>query len=191
MKIFNVGSKSVNLYLLISETHRLLIDAGFPNSINELGRQMRKTGFKIREIDFLIVTHFHPDHAGAIQEVKNRGVKFVLFNIQQLFIKPMEDMMVGKWPYTPLERNDNMVKKLDSSREFLKRIDIHGRIISTPGHSEDSISLILDSGEAFTGDLTAEHLLMEEMENEKNTWEKLKKLGVTHVYPGHGTCYEI
>lgn len=30
---------------------------------------------------------------------------------------------------------------------------VYGEILWTPGHSDDSVSLVLDSGIAFTGDL--------------------------------------
>ncbi len=44
--------------------------------------------------------------------------------------------------------------EINASRAFLARIGILGEIISTPGHSDDSVTLILDQGVAFTGDLT-------------------------------------
>ena len=70
MNIFNVGNGSVNIYLLDSGTHRLLIDTGFPGTLNDLGRRLRQTGHKVRDIDYLLVTHFHVDHAGMVQELK-------------------------------------------------------------------------------------------------------------------------
>jgi endoribonuclease LACTB2 len=191
MDIFNVGYKSINLYLIASSTHRLLIDSGFPNSLNNLGREMRKTGFKVNEIDFLIVTHFHIDHAGAIQELKNQGVKFILFDIQQNNIKPMENMTIGKWQYTPLLLDDNIMMKIDDSVEFLKSININGQIIKTAGHTDDSISLVLDSGECFIGDLLAEYLLTEKDFELNKSWQKLKQLGIKEAYPSHGGSYEI
>jgi glyoxylase-like metal-dependent hydrolase (beta-lactamase superfamily II) len=191
MEIFNVGDKSINLYLIASSTHRLLIDSGFPNSLNNLGREMRKTGFKVRDIDFLIVTHFHIDHAGAVQELKDQGVKFVLVDIQQEFIEPMEKMASGKWQYTRLKSDDTIVIAADDSREFLKSIGLNGLIVSTPDHCEDSITLIFDSGEAFTGDLYAEYLLTENDVEQIQSWNKLKQLGIKEVFPGHGNSYKI
>ncbi|EHJ51639.1 hypothetical protein [Streptococcus macacae] len=41
----------------------------------------------------------------------------------------------------------------DASRAFPANLGITGEVISTPGHSEDSVSLVLDSGEAVVGDL--------------------------------------
>lgn len=38
------------------------------------------------------------------------------------------------------------------SRAFLAGIGIDGEIISTPSHSPDSVSLVLDDGDCFVGD---------------------------------------
>jgi glyoxylase-like metal-dependent hydrolase (beta-lactamase superfamily II) len=189
MKIVNVGNKSIHLYLLDSGTHRLLIDAGFPGQLHELGRKMRETGFKIREIDYLLVTHFHVDHAGALQEIKNEGVKFILFDIQAAFIKPMEDMTIGKWPYLILNRKDNLLLPVTASKNFLEELNIQGQVISTPGHSDDSVSLVLDSGEAFIGDLPPEHLITETNSAAMQSWNELKTKGAIKIYPSHGNEY--
>jgi endoribonuclease LACTB2 len=191
MHIHNVGNKSIHLYLLESDTHLLLIDSGFPNTLFELGRAMRNTGYKIKDIDYLIVTHFHVDHAGAVQELKNEGVSFVLFDIQQNFIQPLELMAKDKWVYTSIQLNDNVIMTTGNSREFLKQLNLDGQIIATPGHSDDSISLLLDSGEVFTGDLMAEHLIMDNTSIEKKSWEKLKTMGAKNVFPSHGIAYEM
>jgi endoribonuclease LACTB2 len=190
MNIFNVGSNGINLYLLDSGTHRLLVDSGFPGKLNDLGRAMRPCGFRVQDIDFLMVTHFHVDHAGAVQELKNSGVRFVLFDVQVQAVLEMEKMTVGKWPYVILERNDK-TWTLGESRSFLHGIGIEGQFVHTPGHSDDSVSLLLDSGEAFTGDLKAESLLMDDSSLEFKSWQVLRKLGAGTIYPSHGASFSL
>ena len=191
MNIFNVGSNGINLYLLDSGTHRLLVDSGFPGKLNDLGRAMRPSGFRVQDIDYLVVTHFHVDHAGAVQELKNSGVRFVLFDIQIHAIQAMERMVLGKWPYTPLMMLNQTVLKLEDSRSWLRNLDFRGQMIHTPGHSDDSISLLLDSGEAFTGDLRSEALIMEEKSEELYSWGLLKNHGAVKIFPSHGNSYDI
>ena len=48
--------------------------------------------------------------------------------------------------------DNNIVLKFAESRQFLASLGLAGEIIATPGHSDDSITLILDDGFAFTGD---------------------------------------
>jgi glyoxylase-like metal-dependent hydrolase (beta-lactamase superfamily II) len=191
MEFFNVGSKDVNIYLLHSGLKRLLIDTGFPNTLNNLGRQLRAIGFKISEIDYLLVTHFHIDHAGAVQELKENGVKFLIPDVQKNFINQMEHMAAGKWKYKNLEIHDNIEFSIDESKNILKNAGFNGQIIPTPGHTDDSISLVLDSGEAFTGDLMAEHLIMPDDLVSLSSWKKLKAYNARIIYPGHGRTYVL
>lgn len=191
MHIYNIGTDAINLYLIDSGSHRLLIDSGFPNTINELGREMRKIGFKIRDIDYLIVTHFHIDHAGAVQELKAQGVKFLLFDIQAGYIDSMEKMAVEKFKYQKLQMSDNVMMSVDESANFLNKIGLQARILSTPGHTDDSITLLCDSGEAFIGDLRAEYLAVDKDSTEYKTWAMLKTANARIIYPGHGKPYAI
>ncbi|NOU16359.1 MAG: MBL fold metallo-hydrolase [Bacteroidales bacterium] len=191
MQIFNVGSDAINIYLIDSGSHRLLIDSGFPNKLNDLGREMRKTGFKIRDIDYLIVTHFHIDHAGAIQELKEQGVKFILFDIQIGHIGSMERMAIGKWEYLQLNMRDNIIMSIDKSTDFLNKMGLQAQVISTPGHSDDSITLLFNSGEAFIGDLCADYLADDKDSINYKTWIKLKGANARIIYPSHGKVYEI
>ena len=54
------------------------------------------------------------------------------------------------------------------------------------------MSLLLDSGEVFTGDLTHPQFITdEEAEVTKRSWRTLKELGATTVYAGHGPVRPI
>ena len=69
-------------------------------------------------------------------------------------------------------------------------IGIQGEILHTPGHSDDSISLLLDDGSVFTGDLTRlEFIGHEEVEVVSASWQLLRDRGAKRVYPGHGPVY--
>jgi glyoxylase-like metal-dependent hydrolase (beta-lactamase superfamily II) len=102
----------------------------------------------------------------------------------------MESMAINKWKYTPVDFNDNIILSIDDSRRFLKEINIFGEIVSTPGHTNDSITLLLDSGEAFVGDLPAENLVVDNDSAERQSWIKLKNSGARIILPGHGRKYE-
>jgi hydroxyacylglutathione hydrolase len=61
--------------------------------------------------------------------------------------------------------------------------------------------VLLDSGEAFVGDLAMNKLplrrnpglpiLAEDIEKVKESWRKLLELGATTVYPGHGKPFSV
>jgi len=109
MKIFNVGYKSSNYYLIDAGQYCLAIDTGWPGTINDYGRQLRPTGKRLQDINYLIVTRFHVDHAGLVQELKDKGVKFILFDVQIQNIAQMETMIQKKMSYKPINLDDNIV----------------------------------------------------------------------------------
>ena len=54
------------------------------------------------------------------------------------------------------------------------------------------MSLVLDDGSAFTGDLTrAEMAYGPAAETVASSWRRLREAGATTVYPGHGPIYPL
>jgi glyoxylase-like metal-dependent hydrolase (beta-lactamase superfamily II) len=89
--------------------------------------------------------------------------------------------------YVDITMDDNVTISFVQSRAVLGRIGIAGEILRTPGHSDDSVSLVLDDGSAFTGDLTPPGLAVEEDAGVvAASWRLLRAHGATRVYPGHG-----
>lgn len=80
-----------------------------------------------------------------------------------------------------------MTIPLTRSRVLLAELGIAGEILHTPGHSDDSVSLLLDDGSAFTGDLTHPGFATEEQAPAIGaSWRLLRDHGASRVYPGHG-----
>ena len=90
-------------------------------------------------------------------------------------------------PFVAITLHDNVIVTAEDSRGLLRGLGIHGEIVPTPGHSDNSVSLLLDNGFVFSGDLpdparaTAESAAMVE-----HSWRVLRERGATTVYPGHG-----
>src|SRR5512146_3297431 len=142
MNILNVGYDSTNYYLIDCNAEKLLIDCGWPGTLPKFMAQLKRKGVSIQEIKYLLVTHFHPDHAGLTQELKNQGIKLILMEGQINFIAPFGDFFKGKnFPYVEIAQNGDLILKFEDSRKFLAGIGIAGEIISTPGHTDDSVTL--------------------------------------------------
>jgi glyoxylase-like metal-dependent hydrolase (beta-lactamase superfamily II) len=79
-----------------------------------------------------------------------------------------------------------MLLAIAESRSFLQTLGMAGEIIATPGHSDDSVSLVLDDGNAWIGDLTPPAMADDEnREVVAASWAKLAGLHVKRVYSGH------
>jgi glyoxylase-like metal-dependent hydrolase (beta-lactamase superfamily II) len=85
-----------------------------------------------------------------------------------------------------------MIVSSVGSRIFLENEGIRGEMIQTPGHSDDSISLVIDQCCAFTGDLPG-LLLMEAYNDQtlKDSWKLIQEYNVKKIYPAHGDLYNI
>ena len=86
----------------------------------------------------------------------------------------------------------NVTISFAESRLLLAQFGLPGEILPTPGHSDDSVSLLLDDGSVFTGDLTpSEHAWGEASEIVKASWRLLREKGAGMIYPAHGPVREI
>ncbi len=189
--IVNVGYLSANYYALDISDGKLLVDCGWPGSLPLLNAELKRKGIPFDQIKYLLVTHFHPDHAGLAGELTLRNVKLVLLESQLAFISDMEELFRRKkMAYQPIHPEGGQLLKFSESRNFLSKLGLAGEIISTPGHSDDSLTLILDEGYAFTGDLHPPQMVTEsELETTQRSWEKIRAHPVTQIYPGHGNVF--
>lgn len=187
MNIVNVGYRSTNYYVIADTVPRLLIDAGWPGTFGEMQHTCNRMGIKPADIQYQLMTHYHPDHAGLVQELQRLGVKLIVIDTQLAGIPLLSTYVKPGDGYTEIELAGSLVMSAAESRAFLAGIGIRGEIISTPGHSDDSVTLILDDGLAFTGDLTPPMLVsMDPTDLAYQSWEAIRARGVTTVYPGHG-----
>jgi glyoxylase-like metal-dependent hydrolase (beta-lactamase superfamily II) len=59
VKIFNVGYRSVNCYLLVTGRAKLLVDVGWPGGMRELKWSLAGQGFSVKDVNYVLVTHYH------------------------------------------------------------------------------------------------------------------------------------
>ena len=71
------------------------------------------------------------------------------------------------------------------------------QVISSPGHSHGSIGILIANGELFCGDLfentkqPALNSIMDDRVAARASVEKLKRLNVETIYPGHGAPFSM
>ena len=190
--IVNVGYRSTNFWVVSAARSRLLVDLGWPGTMGQLKQQMSRMDVPLGELRYGLATHYHMDHAGLAQELKALGVPLLVVDLQEEWIPRMKDHIKPTDHYTDITLHDNIVISIDESRALLESIGISGEILHTPGHSPDSVSLLLDDGSVFTGDLTHPMLIGEDdAEVTGASWQLLRERGATMCYPGHGGVRRI
>ena len=155
MDIIRLRYGNTNTYLISGACASVLVDTDYTGTMPAFYRAIKDAGVRICDIDYVLATHFHPDHCGLMGELAGQGVKPVVMETQMPFVH-FSDAIFMRSPalsYVPLD--DALIRELtfEESRAFLKECGIGGQIVSTPSHSEDSVSLILDDGTAIVGDL--------------------------------------
>jgi glyoxylase-like metal-dependent hydrolase (beta-lactamase superfamily II) len=190
--IVNVGYRSTNFWVVSAGTSRLLVDLGWPGTMGILRANLGHMGVPLNEVRYGLATHYHIDHAGLAQELKQAGVPLLVLENQVAAIPLMKRWTKPVDRYIDITIDDNVTISFGESRALLARIGLAGEILPTPGHSEDSVSLLLDDGSAFTGDLTPPGGACEEaVEVVAASWRLLREHGARQVYPGHGVVWAL
>ncbi len=185
--IVNVGYRSTNYWVISAGTSRLLVDLGWPGTMGTLRANLDRMGVPLSEIRYGLATHYHPDHAGLAEELKRAGVPLLVLDVQVAAVALLKTIVKPGDRFVEITDNGNVTITCAESRAVLERIGIAGQILHTPGHSDDSVSLLLDDGSAFTGDLTPRGLASEDdADIVEASWRLLRERGATQVYPGHG-----
>ena len=185
--IVNVGYRSTNYWVISAGRSRLLVDIGYPGTMGTMMANLKRMDVPLAEIRYAVATHYHLDHAGLAQNLKLAGVPLLVLEPQVAAISLMREVMKPVDQYLEITVHDNVTIACAESRALLGRIGIAGETLHTPGHSDDSVSLLLDDGSVFTGDLTPPGLACEgQADVVRASWRLLHEHGATRVYPAHG-----
>ncbi len=183
-----------NTYLVRGTNGSILFDTGWAGSFPQFCRALGGAGATVQEIRYLFISHFHPDHMGIAQEIADCGVRIVVADVQRTHIHDADRVFAkeGKRLYQPIVDGDVRVISCGESRPLLEECGIAGVVVHTPGHSEDSISLCLDVGVFFVGDLNP----LYELDIHRGTqigdsWDKLLARNPVKVYYGHAKAAKL
>jgi len=187
LTIVNVGYLSTNYWVISAGRSRILVDLGYPGTMGTMRARLHQMDIPFKEIRYALATHYHIDHAGLAQELKLAGVALLVMDVQVEAITLMKQYTKPKDNYIDISLEGNVVISSAESRSLLARVGIPAEVLHTPGHSNDSVSLLLDDGSVFTGDLTPYELAWgEAAETVKASWRLLKEKGARRIFPGHG-----
>src|SRR4030042_6144953 len=190
--IVNVGYLSTNYWVVSTGRSRLLVDLGYPGTMGTMRARLTQMDIPLKEIRYALATHDPIDHAGLAQELKMAGVQLLVVDVQLAAIPLMKRFTKPQDHYVDILLDGNVVISASESRALLEGIGFPGEILPTPGHSDDSLSLLLDDGSVFTGDLTPlAHAWGEAEELVKSSWQLLKEKGARRVYPAQGPVQAI
>jgi ribonuclease/clavin/mitogillin len=185
--VVNVGYRSTNFWVVSAGTSRMMFDLGWPGTMGMMTANLRRMGIPPAQIRCGVASHYHIDHAGLAQELKLAGMRLLVFETQLESIPLMKRFTKPQNHYLEITTDGIAPLAFSESRALLEELGIAGEILSTPGHSDDSVSLLLDDGSVFTGDLPLEEIPEAgNAELVSASWRMLRAHGARRVYPAHG-----
>ena len=194
MHVTELKYSSTNTYLITGREGLLLFDTGWAGTFERFCREMGEKGIAVQDISYILISHFHPDHCGIAQEIADCGAVIAVMDVQREFIHAADDVLLRdqRKIFCPIDDRKIRLVNLCDSRGFLNELGIDGEIAATPGHSDDSISLCLDDGSIFVGDLNP----LYELEMHRGTtigesWEMLLSRHPKVVYYGHAPAVRL
>ena len=150
--------------------------------------------------DLILIGENDPTHGGGFL---NRRIALLLqlrrLYLSLLFKKVIEKGKIFTFPPYQLRNGDIVVAEDTGLREI--GIPLDGKIIETPGHTVDSISVLFDDGDCLIGDAASNFLqflgakycviFITDMSAYYQSWEKVIAAGARRIFPAHGAPFTV
>jgi glyoxylase-like metal-dependent hydrolase (beta-lactamase superfamily II) len=159
--------------ILIKDERTILFDPGISGRLGKLKTLLKEDNLDISDVDLIIATHGHRDHCGSIKELQKISGARIAFH-------RLEKELIG----------------FDADFYLEDRLDfcnINLSILHTPGHSPGSICLYSEDEKflicgdlVFEGGIGRSDLYGGDMNQLLKSIEKVSKLDVEYLLPGHG-----
>lgn len=226
MNIKTLKLKVTNAYLVRAGGKYLLVDTGYEYEWSLFCHRLVEVGVQMNEIGFLLLTHHHDDHTGLATRLveANPAVKVILSRQGQALLasgKHFHTLEAGyvnrrigwllalkgrfdkKWTHSfpPYQARTSDILIDGETRLETLGIPLAGKIIETPGHSPDHISVVFDNGDCLAGDAAANFLQwaganycvisVDDLDQYYASWQKLIVSGAQRIFPSHGKPFSV
>ncbi len=187
LKKLVVGPLASNCYIVGSASTKegMIIDPA--DEAEEILQSIKELGLKI---SLIVLTHGHPDHVGALKEIKEAtGAEVAIHTDDAESLQQQSLGFLFGLSYPAPPPPDRLLKDEDS----IDIGDLHFGVLHTPGHTPGGICL-LGHGVLFSGDTLfnygiGRYDLPGGDYNQLMDSLRTKLMGLpddTTVYPGHG-----
>jgi hydroxyacylglutathione hydrolase len=210
-QVIPINLGMVNAHL-IKSSKSILVDTGLHGSADRILKKISSEGINPKDVSLIVITHAHSDHTGSLKELKEAtGAKVAVgkkdsdylahgMNFPVYSRKPLFKIVSWFLPRISVDGGVTPDIVIDSETD-LGEYGAQGKIIPTPGHTQGSISVVLDSGEAIVGDLVSGGFLRKKklqyphfIHNQSILEESIKKiinLNPRIIFTGHGGPFEM
>lgn len=143
--IHYVGTKGLSAFLVTDPKGHVLIDGGLPQSAPLIAANIRKLGFRLEDVRYLLINHAHFDHAGGLAELKRlTGARLVASAADT------GDLEAGSARHRP-EQPSVPAAKVDRRIGEGATVRVGSTVLTatlTPGHTPGATSWLMTTTEA-------------------------------------------
>ena len=156
--------KSIGTALLESDGHRAIVDPGPGSTLDTLKKELRAHGVSVSNLDAILLTHIHLDHAGATGALVGENPRLAVY-VHKLGAPHMIDpskllaSAARLWPDTLQQLFGEAVPvsaenlRILEGGETIPLGSCKIEVAYTPGHASHHVSYFEDAeGVAFVGD---------------------------------------
>ena len=219
MEIRNVGNRIMNTWIYPVEDGWVMIDTGYENSYAFVVKKLRSLLIQPEEIRYIFLTHAHDDHAGFLEEwmTKHPHTQVIAHEKSIEGLRKGQNRFVGGCSTLgaflfcqlmallgnsehryPRLSEEHLAKITTLNAENLTQMEskLNSKTLFTPGHTEDSISLLVD-GNLFCGDaamngIPSSHKITIWVEDKvafEKSWDEMLASRAKKIYPAHGSPF--
>lgn len=207
----------INRCYLLQDDGIIMIDGGPPNKSIAFKNFISRIPIQPNDIRLIILTHGDFDHVGSARNIRLlTGANIVIHENDRLNFEnslynfPPGITLWGRilhFLLNPILRislsfqGDKSDIVLDNSDYPLYDFGINGKIVYTPGHTKGSVSVLLETGEAFVGCLAHNNfpfrfrpglpIFAEDINEVRESWKSLIQRGAKMIYPAHGDPFPV
>lgn len=206
-KIINVsGGNGGTSHLIIGDKKTALIDSGMAYCASQLIKNIKNILGEDKGLDYILLTHSHYDHSGAVPYLKQEWPSLIVLAAnyaENIFQRPNALKLIkalsseaGKHygSNETIDYDDDLMKvdQVISENSIIDLGDIKIKVIETPGHTQCSLSFLLNNEVLFlsetTGDFNSGKIqtsIINSYNDAMNSFEKCIALNAKYIITPH------
>lgn len=215
IRVHDIGSGMFHNYLLQTPEGFIAIDTGYPGGEQTFLKRFSRFA-PVEKLKYIFLTHAHGDHAGFLAALLDKTRAKVILHPAGIAAlqagensrppgagyssKPARLFSLFKkdFSFPAVELGDRAIFVSSGDDQVFKAMGLPVRILFLPGHTADSIGLLLeDTGDLYCGDAAmnaiisvARHTIwIEDAKEFGNSWDIMLAAHPKRIYPTHGSPF--